>query len=103
MRMRRVPTPKSMTAGVDWNRHVMVMFLACGLIGLRSVVRLAEYAQGFEGYIYTHEWCLYVLDFVPIAVVAGAYAWFHPSEVNAALKGGKAVHEGYRMKSYLPV
>ncbi|TKA64076.1 hypothetical protein B0A55_10283 [Friedmanniomyces simplex] len=91
MRIRRVPTPRSVDATVPWRRHMTVIYLSSGLIFLRSAVRLAEYAAGFTGYIYTHEWCLYLLDFVPMMVVAVMFVWVHPSEINAWLKGGKAM------------
>lgn len=34
--------------------------------------------MGIEGYLLQHEWCLYVLESVPMFVALSALAWFHP-------------------------
>jgi hypothetical protein len=36
------------------------------MIMIRSIYRLAEYVQGTEGYLSSHEWTLYVFDSVPM-------------------------------------
>jgi hypothetical protein len=35
----------------------------------RSIVRVAEFVQGFEGEIYTHEVFLFLFDAIPMAAV----------------------------------
>lgn len=69
---------------------------------LRSVVRLAEYIEGFQGYIMGHEWCLYLLDFLPMVFVATMFVFVHPSEVNAWLKGGRAMR-GLVVTEFVPL
>lgn len=91
LRINKVLTAKSMSVTMDWRRHMRAIYISSALIFLRSAVRLAEYVQGFEGYIYTHEWCLYVLDCVLMMVVGLMFVWVHPSEINAWLKGGKCM------------
>lgn len=75
------------------------IYVSSGLIFLRSAVRLAEYVEGFSGYIYTHEWCLYLLDCVPMMAVGVLFVLVHPSEVNAWLKGGKGMR-GFATRVY---
>lgn len=91
IRIRKVPTTKSLDPSMLWQRHMLAIFVASCLIFTRSAIRLAEYAEGFTGYLYTHEWCLYLLDFVPMMLVVMLFVWIHPSEINAMLKGGRAM------------
>lgn len=43
----------------------------------RSIVRVAEFVQGFGGEIYTHEVYLFVFDAVPMALVMLIFnAWY---------------------------
>lgn len=62
IRVNQVPTPKSVDVTKDWRRHLRALYVSSGLVSFRSNIRLAESAEGFDGYIYTHEWCLYLLD-----------------------------------------
>jgi hypothetical protein len=48
-----------------------------GLIMVRSVFRVIEFLVGVEGYLYTHEWTMYVFDTVLMfAVVVIFYVWY---------------------------
>ena len=87
---------------MPWQRHMSVIYLSSGLIFLRSIVRLAEYLEGFTGYIMTNEWCLYILDFLPMVFIALVYVWIHPSEINAWLKGGVSI-SGWKLQKQYPV
>jgi hypothetical protein len=40
---------------------------------IRSIFRIAEYAQGYDGQLRTTEWCLYVFDSLPLFV--GMIVW----------------------------
>ncbi|KAM0716846.1 hypothetical protein Q7P37_006698 [Cladosporium fusiforme] len=99
IRMNRVPTTKSVDVMISWRRHMRAIYISSGLIFLRSLIRLVEYAEGFSGYLYTHEWCLYCLDCLPMLIVAGLFIFIHPSEINAWLKGGKGFR-GFTMSVY---
>ncbi len=39
---------------------------------------MIEFALGINGYPFEHEWCLYVLEGVPMYIALGVLAWFHP-------------------------
>ncbi|AET39085.1 Pug1p Ecym_4001 [Eremothecium cymbalariae DBVPG len=52
-----------------WFKLNMVLFAASMLILVRSVIRLVEFFQGFDGYIITREWFLYAFDALPMAAV----------------------------------
>jgi hypothetical protein len=87
-RMRRVPTAKVLKNGIPWEKHLAMLYISSGLILVRSVFRLIEYVQGNDGYLLSHEWFLYVFDAVLMFVVMVVFAWVHPSEIYALLKGG---------------
>lgn len=46
----------------NWQTIMAGLFACSCLILVRSAVRVAEYIQGLDGYIQSHEWMLYVFD-----------------------------------------
>ncbi len=46
---------------------------------IRSIVRVVEFVQGFEGNILRHEAYLYVFDAVPMAAVMVCFNIWYPS------------------------
>ena len=96
-RMNKVPTSKVLAGGIPWKKHMWTLYIASILILVRSIFRLVEYTQGNDGYLLSHEVFLYVFDGVLMMFVMVIFAWIHPSEVYAMLKGGpgaKAVKKG---------
>lgn len=61
---------------------------------IRSTLRVAEYVQGFDGYILGHEVFLYVFDAVLMVFVMVIFNVVHPSEVVTLMRGGG----GFRME-----
>lgn len=51
------------------------------LIFVRSIVRVVEFIQGFDGYIYSHEVFLYVFDATMMFVAMCIMNLVHPGEV----------------------
>lgn len=61
------------------------------LIGVRSVYRLIEYAQGDDGYLNSHEWPSYAFDTILMAIVmAIALYWY---TVNLKPKEDQQSHQ----------
>lgn len=50
------------------------LLLSSALILLRSIVRVVEFIQGFDGYIISHEYFIYVFDAVPMLLVIIAFS-----------------------------
>ncbi|CAI6451465.1 ALI_HP2_G0011820.mRNA.1.CDS.1 [Saccharomyces cerevisiae] len=50
------------------------LLLSSMLILLRSIVRIVEFIQGFNGYIISHEYFIYVFDAVPMLLVIIAFS-----------------------------
>lgn len=46
----------------SWKKHHYALYAVSGLIMVRSIFRVAEYAMGQKGYLLTHEWSLYIFD-----------------------------------------
>ena len=97
VRMNKVPTSKALTGGIPWKKQMWTLYIASILILIRSVFRLIEYAGGNDGFLLSHEVFLYVFDGLLMLSVMMVFAWIHPSEIYAMLKGGrraKAVRRG---------
>ncbi len=54
-----------------------VLFVTTGLIYVRNVFRLVEYAVGHTSYIPTHEWCFFVFESAPMFLVCLTYCFYH--------------------------
>ncbi|TIA61073.1 RTA1-domain-containing protein [Aureobasidium pullulans] len=105
IRMNRVPTGRSMIAQNPWKKHLHTLYGGSALILVRSIFRLAEYAQGNDGYLISHEWFLYIFDACLMFATMALFAWYHPSEIWAMLNknGGKMVSHGYKVEAAIPL
>ena len=58
--------------GVAWRRMLLVLYTVSGLITLRNVFRVIEYAMGTDGYLLQNEWPGFVFDgaFMVLALIA---------------------------------
>ena len=84
------PTARSTKPEVaNWHKHLKVLYAASGLIMVRNIVRVVEYAQGNGGYLLGHEFVLYVFDALLMLIVMAVLNVWHPSEIMAFTKGGK--------------
>lgn len=100
-RMRKQPTQRVAAGDLPWQRHLFALYGGSILILIRSIFRLVEYTQGNGGYLISHEVFLYVFDGVLMFLMMCLFAWYHPSEINALLKGtgGKAMTHAMRMRT----
>jgi SNF family Na+-dependent transporter len=79
--IRRVPTAQAQTHLAVWRRHMFTLCAGSLLVMVRSIFRVVEYLQGFDGYLLSHEAYLYVFDAVLMFVVMVLFNYVHPSEV----------------------
>lgn len=89
IRIRRHPTPRSLSTSLNWKGDLSALYVSSALIFIRSVYRLLEYAQGNNGWLMTREWTLYVFDATLMLIVMVMFNWWHPSHVAALLNGGR--------------
>lgn len=73
---------------------MFTLYAASTLIMIRSIFRIIEYAQGFTGYLLEHEVYLYIFDATLMLAVVLIFNVVHPSEVQALLRGGRAIKRG---------
>lgn len=57
---------RSLKSKAPWQVYMSVLYITCGLILVRNVVRVAEFAEGLEGFLILHEVFLYVFDALPM-------------------------------------
>ncbi|CAI9634032.1 unnamed protein product [Alternaria burnsii] len=74
---------------VLWRKHLYVLYGTSVLILVRSVFRVAEYAQGNDGYLLRHEAFLYVFDAVLMFIVMVWLNFIHPGEIAEVLEEKK--------------
>jgi len=98
VRLNRVPTTRSSSPGIPWRKHMRSLYVASSLILVRSVFRIVEYAMGNNGFLLRHEAFLYVFDAALMLAVMVWFNWWHPSEVQALLRGGKWCEDGVKMR-----
>jgi hypothetical protein len=97
IRISKTPTPQSMSDRIPWRKHLTALYAASILILVRSVFRVVEFIQGNDGYIFGHEWFLYIFDSVLMLGVMTIFNIVHPSEVKALLRGGKLSRGGLKL------
>lgn len=78
-RIWRHPTP--LVAERPWKKHMLGLYIVSVLIFVRSIVRVVEYVQGYDGYIMTHEVFLYVFDGLVMLAAVVSMNVIHPGEV----------------------
>ncbi|KAH8911194.1 RTA1-domain-containing protein [Coniochaeta sp. PMI_546] len=94
--LRRAPTARSSRL-VPWEKHMMALYVASGLIVVRSVFRAVEYLQGFDGYLLRHEAYLYIFDALLMFLVMVLFNVIHPSEVMAVVNAEKDFGYGFEL------
>ena len=101
--LAKKPTLRSIELSSIWHRHMQALYITSVLILVRSVVRVIEYIEGFQGYIMTHEAFIYVFDALLMLVAMVALQWWHPSEVTCLLgHGHKYSEKMILMREFVP-
>lgn len=54
-----------------WRKHMLGLYAVSVLIFVRSIVRVVEFLQGYDGYLMVHQVFIYVFDALPMAVSDG--------------------------------
>ncbi|KAM0558038.1 hypothetical protein ACHAPJ_005205 [Fusarium lateritium] len=76
--------------GFNWQRFLVVIYVASVLILIRSLFRMIEYIEGHDGELQSKEVYIYVFDAVPMAIASIGFNIFHPSKY---LNGSKKATE----------
>jgi hypothetical protein len=100
-RIARAPTPKSLRTAAPWRKLLCALYATSMLIMVRSIYRVAEYAEGQGGELQSKEFWLYIFDALPMVVVAYAFIWMHPSKVVNSRLQTPAMEPEYAMEDGL--
>ena len=73
----------------NWKRLLKTLEAASVLILVRSIYRIVEYAQGYDGYLISHEVYLYTLDALLMLLVQFLFNFVHPGSVLSEKKKRK--------------
>jgi hypothetical protein len=93
-RLRSMPTPSSYDTSPPWSKSMLLLYITCSLILVRNIVRVAEFIQGFDGYIILHEVFLYVFDALPMLVMMVTFNISYPSNLSRPGRRPKEATEG---------
>jgi uncharacterized membrane protein len=85
--MRLSPTSTAQHRNVRWEKYLRSLYFVSIMIVIRSAFRLVEYAEGFTGYLQSHEAFFYVFDSMLMLVVMVWMNWqHHPVEISLLLR-----------------
>ena len=88
-RLHAMPTHKSREPSSHWERIMYTLYATCALILVRNIVRMAEFVEGFQGFVILHEVFLYVFDGVPMAAVLITFLIWYPSNISKRARTAK--------------
>ncbi|RDW61230.1 RTA1 domain-containing protein [Aspergillus mulundensis] len=74
-----------------WLKHLYALYGSSILILIRSIFRVIEYLQGWDGYLLRNEAFIYVFDALLMWLVMLIFVVIHPSEVNCLLGRGRVM------------
>lgn len=67
--------------GGPWRRLLHILFLVSALVIGRCVFRIIENVDGTDGYVYSHEFYMYIFDAIPMFFVQAIFHFFHPGKI----------------------
>lgn len=70
--------PKDGPYRIQWQTMLNVLYIGSILILIRSIFRVIEYAQGYGGYLMSHEVYMYIFDILLMFVVTCIFIYWHP-------------------------
>lgn len=86
IRMRRQPTSVSSADSTGrWQKILLMLYAVSVLIMVRSVFRVIEYVMGTDGYLWRHEWPLYIFDAVLMLFTVAVFAFWYPGRLDVSL------------------
>jgi hypothetical protein len=95
-RMRAYPNSMVLTSpDIHWQQYLGSLYLVSGLVIVRSLFRLAEFAEGYEGSIQRNEAPFYIFDSLMMLILMVWMNWRHPSDIVLLLRKYDAKIRGF--------
>ncbi|KAJ5991592.1 hypothetical protein N7522_011799 [Penicillium canescens] len=86
-----------------WRRHLTALYITSVLILVRSIVRVVEYIQGYDGYLMKQEVFIYVFDGLLMLVAMLVLQYIHPSEINCLIgRGDRYSEKVFKTRKFVP-
>ncbi|KAF3918540.1 hypothetical protein ABW21_db0208303 [Orbilia brochopaga] len=63
-----------------WRPLVYCLYVSCTCILIRSLYRLIEFAEGWTGYLMSHEVYFFILETLPMLICLVVFNFFHPGK-----------------------
>jgi hypothetical protein len=97
------PTGMSNELSSLWHRHLTALYITSVLILVRSIVRVVEYIQGYDGYLMKQEVFIYVFDGLLMLVAMLVLQYIHPSEINCLIgRGDRYSEKVFKTRKFVP-
>ncbi|KAI9147243.1 Protein RTM1 [Paramyrothecium foliicola] len=77
----------SLDGNVNWVAVLYMLYAVSGLVMMRSIFRVIEYAMGMDSYLFKNEWPIYVFDAAFMLIAAMIWGLFHPGELSVTDHG----------------
>lgn len=80
---------------LTWKKLLIGLYLTSILITIRNLFRVIEYGMGWDSYLLTHEWVLYLFDgLLMVFVLVVCVMWYNPniSKRNPRTTMGREEH-----------
>ncbi|CAN9404379.1 unnamed protein product [Alternaria sp. RS040] len=76
-RMNQENDEKLGAISLDWRKYLTMLYAVSGIITVRNLFRVIEYAMGEDGYLLANEWPIYVFDatLMVVVLIIGSY-WY---------------------------
>ncbi|ORY16134.1 RTA1 like protein-domain-containing protein [Clohesyomyces aquaticus] len=91
VRVRGLQAQRMVLRNWTWERYLITLYAASGIITVRNVFRVVEYAMGDGDYLLNTEWPMYVFDAVPMIIVMGVCREWYVGKMDFAAKGSQDV------------
>ncbi|KAM0328815.1 hypothetical protein ACHAQA_005230 [Verticillium albo-atrum] len=76
---------------IPWQSSLNMLYITSAFVMVRNIFRVAEYAMGSDGYLFTIEWGVYVFDAALMTLTMAAFLWWYPSKLkNAKIHASEA-------------
>lgn len=76
---------------IPWQSVIVMLYATSGLVMVRNIFRVVEYAMGQDGYLLSNEWCVYMFDGALMFFTMLFFAIKYPSRLFPTKRPGTAI------------
>lgn len=92
LRMSTHPTTASLSLHISWRKYLYSLYVVSTLVMIRSIFRVAEFAQGTNGTLLRHEYYLYIFDATLMFTLMVTLNIIHPGVISTLVRGKIALN-----------